>query len=103
MEGAIAGFLIATGCGLFLTFLTYLTARRSGLAPAQATLIDTLQDNAKALDEKVRLLEEQVARETAERIRLQTEVTRLRTAIADLAAENAELRRRLGMPRVDDR
>lgn len=95
--GPYLAFISATLIGLGLTGLTFLVARKAGLAPIQAQLIDTLQDNAQALTERVTQLETEVHRERTDRLALQAEVIRLREALADLATENAELRKKLGM------
>lgn len=87
--------LAATTIGFGLSVVTLFVARRSGLAPVQASLIDTLQDNAAALTQRVSQLEAEVHRERTDREGLEVEVRRLRDALADLASENAELRRRL--------
>lgn len=95
--GPFIAFIFATTVGLGLSIATFFVARKAGLAPYQAQLIDTLQDNASALAERVQHLETEISRERADRIALQQEVTRLRDALADLATENAELRKKLGM------
>jgi chromosome segregation ATPase len=92
-------FLLAALVGFLLAGLTWLAARKSGLQPAQAALISTLQDNADALGEQVKILREQLAAEVEQRQALERKVARLREAVVDLASENAELRGRLGMPR----
>ncbi len=101
MEGPIVGFLLATTVGLGLTIATFLVARKSGLAPVQERLVDNLQDNVKALEDKVALLEEKLADETRRRILVEQQIVRMRNGMADLASENAELRRKLGMPKAD--
>ena len=95
--GPFAAFLVATLVGLGLSAITFLFARRSGLAPVQASLVRTLQDNAIALDARVKLLELDLDRERRQRLVLEETVERLRDTVADLAAENAALRRQLGM------
>ena len=90
-----ASLLAATTIGFGLSVVTLFVARRAGLAPVQASLIDTLQDNAAALTQRVSQLEAEVHRERTDRTALEVEVRRLRDALVDLAAENAELRRRL--------
>ena len=95
--GPYAAFIFATTVGLGLSVATYFIARKAGLAPIQAQLIDTLQDNATALTTRVTQLETEVHRERTDRLALQAEVIRLRDALADLAAENADLRKKLGM------
>ncbi len=91
-------FLAATAVGLGLTGLTFVISRKAGLAPVQAALIDNLQDNVKALEDKVGLLEEKLSDETRRRILVEQQIVRMRNGMADLASENAELRRKLGMP-----
>ncbi len=98
MEGPIVGFLLSTTVGLGLTIVTFIVARKSGLAPVQERLVDTLQENAAALTSQVGLLKEQIEQETTRRQALEREVARLRAAVADLATENAELRRKVGLP-----
>lgn len=95
------GFVLATGMGLFIAFLTWWAARKSGLNPAQETLIDTLQDNAAALNEQVRLLRESLATEQRLRLDLDAKVRHLENVVVDLASENADLRRQLGLPRKE--
>jgi regulator of replication initiation timing len=89
---------MALSIGAFIAALTFWFARRSGLQPVQAELIDNLQDNAKALSDQVNLLREQLKNEIEQRQHLERKVTILQQAIVDLAAENSTLRKRLGMP-----
>jgi hypothetical protein len=100
--GQYGPFLTATIIGLLIALFTWYAARKSGLAPVQATLIDTLQDNAVALNNKVKLLEEVISTEQATRQALERKVNRLEGIVIDLADENADLRRKLGMPRRRD-
>ena len=86
-------FLLATVIGFGLSVVTLFVARRSGLAPVQTSLIATLQDNTAALTQRVSQLEAEVHLERTTREGLQVEVRRLREALADLAEENAILRR----------
>ena len=95
-------FLVATMVGMLIAFLTWYAARKSGLQPVQAELIDTLQDNAVALTDKVKLVEEALDRERLTRQALERKVDRLEAVVLDLAAENADLRRKLGMPKRQD-
>jgi hypothetical protein len=95
-------FLTATIIGLLIALFTWYAARKSGLAPVQAELIDTLQDNAVALNNKVKLLEQEVHSERETRQALERKVDRLEGIVIDLADENADLRRKLGMPRRRD-
>ena len=97
--GPFAAFLLATSIGLGLAVASLLLARRAGLAPVQAALIDTLQDNATALTTRVEQLEGEVGRERQQRVLLEQTVKRLRDTVSDLAAENAELKRKLGAVR----
>ena len=90
--GAWLGAIVV---GVALSALTWALARRAGLAPLESRLIETLKDNAEALEDRVAHLEGALARERTDRIGLEAEVQRLRDALADLAAENADLRRRL--------
>ena len=90
--GAWLGAIVV---GVTLSALTWALARRAGLAPMEARLVETLKDNAEALEDRVNHLEGALARERADRIGLESEVKRLRDALADLATENADLRRRL--------
>lgn len=94
-------FLIATLVGLGLTALTFVVSRKAGLAPVQAQLIDTLQDTVAAQGDKIDRLESELSRETQQRVLMQQAMSRLRDGMADLAAENAELRHKLGMPRSE--
>lgn len=93
-----AAFIVATTIGLGLSLATFIVARKSGLSPVQDELIGTLKDNSSALTLRVAQLEEEVSRERARRIELEMTLTRLRDAVADLVAENADLRRRLKLP-----
>ena len=90
--GAWLGAIVV---GVTLSALTWALARRAGLAPMEARLVETLKDNAEALEDRVNHLEGALAREQTERRGLELEVRRLRDALADLATENAELRRSL--------
>src|SRR5512135_1119628 len=91
-------FLLATAAGLGLTALTFAASRKAGLAPVQSALIDTLKDNVAAMEDKIERLEQQVAAADQRHVVMQQAMTRLREGMADLAAENAELRRKLGLP-----
>ena len=88
--GAWLGAIVV---GVTLSALTWAVARRAGLAPMESRLIETLKDNAEALEDRVAHLEGALARERDQRVGLEAEVQRLRDALADLAAENAALRR----------
>ncbi len=92
------GFLVAVTVGLALSVATLFVARRSGLAQVTTSLVDVLQDNVAALTLRVSQLEDEVSRERQQRIALEIENRRLRDTTADLAAEVAELRRKLGSP-----
>lgn len=91
-------FLLATAIGLFLAALTYLFGRKSGLQPAQASLIKTLQDNAEALNDQVDILKADLASERDRRVMLERKVDRMETIIVDLVDENADLRKKAGLP-----
>jgi cell division protein FtsB len=91
-------FLIAGLVGLFLAGLTWWFARKSGLQPAQAALIDTLKDNVDALEDRAKLLEDQLNIERARTTELDQELKKLKAVVVDLVTENAELRRKAGMP-----
>ena len=91
-------FLAATAIGLGMSIAAFIFARKSGLASIQSSLVLTLKDNAAALESRVDLLDDQVEKLQTQKIVLETTVERLRNAIADLAAENAELRRKLHLP-----
>lgn len=97
-ESQVAAFLIATTAGFILSIVSFFIARRSGLTPVQNTLVSTLQDTTKALTTRVEQLEQEVMSLREEREKLEATVKRLREAVADLAAENTELRRQLKMP-----
>ena len=94
----VLAFLVATAVGLGLTVTTFFVARRAGLTSVQSELIDTLRDNADALDKRVELLEDEVKDLTNKRDDLEATVRRLRDAVVDLAKENSDLRRRLRLP-----
>jgi hypothetical protein len=98
MEGPLIAFVLATFGGLMLSVLSWWFARKAGLAPAQSQLITTLKDNADAMADQLVLIRESLATEIAHREALQRKVGLLESAIVDLATENAELRRKLGMP-----
>jgi chromosome segregation ATPase len=102
LVGQYGPFLTATIIGLSIALFTWYAARKSGLAPVQAELIDTLQDNAMALNNKVKMLEQEVHSERETRQALERKVDRLEGIVIDLADENADLRRKLGMPRRRD-
>jgi septal ring factor EnvC (AmiA/AmiB activator) len=95
--GPFAAFILATSVGLGLSLATYFLARQAGLAPVQSALIDTLQDNAAALSTRVSQLETELDSERRQRIALAATVTNLRDTVADLATENGDLRKRLGL------
>ena len=88
--GAWLGAIVV---GVTLSALTWAVARRAGLAPMESRLIETLKGNAEALEDRVAHLEGALARERDQRVGLEAEVQRLRDALADLASENAALRR----------
>ena len=98
MENAILSFILAGGAGLFLAALTFWFARKSGLQPAQAALIDTLKDNADAMEDKIGLMKAEIATQRDRRILLEKKVARMEGVILSLADENADLRKKLGMP-----
>lgn len=89
------GFFVATIIGLVLSLSTFFFVKKSGLTDYQAKLIQTLQDNASALSSRVDLLEAEVTELRKIRDSLQTEVLKLHDAIADLASENADLRKQV--------
>ena len=94
-------FIVATVIGLGLALATLFIARRSGLTSVQSQLIETLRDNAEALNRRVGILEGEVRTLTEQRTDLEATVRRLRDAVTDLAEENADLRRRLRLPPVE--
>ena len=98
MEAAGLNFLLATGAGLCLAGLTFWFARKSGLQPAQAALIDTLKENADALKDQVERLKEEIRVQRDRRISLERKVARLEKVVIELASQNADLRAKLGMP-----
>ena len=91
------GFIFATSVGVGLASASLLISRKAGLAPIQAQLIDTLQDNAAALTSRVSQLEADLDRERKRGDSLAATVKDLRDTVTDLAHENATLRKRLGM------
>jgi cell division protein FtsB len=94
-------FFVAAIVGLGLAGLTWWFARKSGLQPAQAALIDTLKDNVDALEDRAKLLEDDLRVERAARQALDQELKRLKAVVIELVTENAELRRRAGLPDKD--
>ena len=90
--------LLALAVGAIIAAVTLWFSRRSGLQPVQSELIDNLKDNTAALDRQVSMLREQLAVEIENRKLLERKVTGLQSAIADLAQENTQLRKQLGMP-----
>jgi hypothetical protein len=97
-EGSFGSFLLTLGGGAILIVLTFWFARKSGVLPVQETLIDTLKDNAMALGEKVKLLEEHLKETQDVAERLEARVTRLSAIIVTLVDENDALRRKIGLP-----
>jgi predicted nuclease with TOPRIM domain len=91
-------FLAATAVGLAMSVAAFLFARKSGLATIQANLVSTLKENADALSDRVDILEAKVVELNTQKTILESTVKRLRDAVTDLAAENAELRRKLRLP-----
>lgn len=97
----VASFLIPMAIGLALTIGSYLFARKAGLMPVQDQLVDTLKDNAAALADRVGLLKDELDAAEREVDALRNDIQRLRSALVDLAAENAELRRKFNLtPKV---
>jgi hypothetical protein len=97
IEVSSLNFLFPLAVGLFLAGGTFWLARKSGLQPAQAALIDTLQDNAVALKIQVDRLKEEVATQRDRRVALERKVARMEAVILSLADENSVLRAQLGM------
>ena len=97
MDNALTSFVLAAIAGLVLAGGAFWLATKSGLQPAQAALIATLKDNADAMDDKVTLLETELATQKDRRMQLERKVARLEAIVLDLASENSELRKKLGM------
>ena len=97
MEAAVIGFVLASASGLLLAAATFWLARKSGLQPAQAALIATLKENGDALETQVTLLEREVATQRDRRVTLERKVARLEAVVLELADENSDLRKKLGM------
>jgi hypothetical protein len=97
LEGPYISFILAALVGLFLAAGTFWFARKTGLQPAQTALIQTLQDNAAALSDQIKIVRQQLDSEIEKRASLERRVTILQQAVVDLAEENAELRRKLGL------
>jgi septal ring factor EnvC (AmiA/AmiB activator) len=103
--GPFFAFLAATTIGLGMSVAAFYFARKSGLATIQANLVSTLKENAEALADKVELqaqaiedLKAQVAQMQTQKTLYEATIERLRNTIADIASENADLRRKLHMP-----
>lgn len=96
------GFILATVVGLGISITTLFVVNKSGLASYQSTLVQTLQDNAAALKARVDILELDIKNLHEVRNSLEIEIDRLRNAVSDLAIENAELRRQLGLNYKED-
>lgn len=96
------GFILATVVGLGISITTLFVVNKSGLASYQSTLVQTLQDNAAALKARVDILEVDIKNLHEVRNSLEIEIDRLRNAVSDLAIENAELRRQLGLNYKED-
>jgi len=94
-DGPFASFILASLIGFGLAIATLYLGKKSGLGNVQATLIDTLQDNAAALDQRVQLLEREIEIERKQRLHLEGVVSELRLTVSDLASENARLRGQL--------
>ena len=97
MEAASLGFILASASGLLLAAGTFWLARKSGLQPAQAALVQTLKENGDALEKQVGLLEREVATQRDYRVKLEQKVARLEAVVLELADENSDLRKKLGM------
>ena len=98
MENAALSFVLAAVAGLFLAACSFWLARKSGLQPAQATLIETLKDNAEAMEDQIALLKTELATQKDRRIQLEKKVSRMEAIILELAQENSDLRKKVGMP-----
>jgi septal ring factor EnvC (AmiA/AmiB activator) len=96
--GPFVAFLLTASAGVGLSIVSFLVARRAGLAPIQMSLIDTLQDNTSALALRVAQLETEVQHLSDQRALLEKTIIRLRQAVSDLAEQNSELRLQLKMP-----
>ena len=95
LDGPFASFILASLVGFGLAIGTLFLGKKSGLGNVQATLIDTLQDNASALDKRVILLEREIELERQQRLHLEGVVSERRLTVADLANENTRLRTQL--------
>ena len=94
----MASFVLAAIAGLVLAGAAFWLATKSGLQPAQAALIETLKDNADAMDDKVKLLETELATQKDRRMQLERKVAKLEAIVLELVSENSTLRKKLGMP-----
>jgi hypothetical protein len=98
MDNAVVAFVLAAIAGLVLAAGAFWLATKSGLQPAQAALIETLKGNGDALEDKVKILETELAMQKDRRIRLERKVARLERVVIGLASQNNDLRQKLGMP-----
>ena len=91
-------FVLAAVAGLLLAGLAFWLATKSGLQPAQAALIQTLKDNAEAMEAKVARLETEISTQKDRRILLEQKVARLEKVVIGLSVQNNILREKLGLP-----
>lgn len=92
LEPWAASFLLVTIVGSVVAGVGYVFARRSGLGPLQAEYVkeltglkDALEDKVKLRDERIGMLEKDLADETAERKGLDERVRELERVIASMA------------------
>lgn len=98
VEGPYAAFVLTAIVGVVLAGLSWFVARRSGMLPLQAELVDTLQETVQALEKQKSLVQEERDKAVALAETHGAHVIRLNEAILDLVVENTELRRKAGLP-----
>ena len=98
MDNALTSFVLAAIAGLVLAGAAFWLSTKSGLQPAQAALIETLKDNADAMDAQVELLKTELATQKDRRMQLERKVAKLEAVVLELVQENSTLRKKLGLP-----
>lgn len=93
--GDYGPFLLALTTAILGAILTFWLSKKSGLQPAQSSLIKTLQDNVNAYSDRVSLLEESLNQERNHRIKLEEQVNELTQNLLSLVQENERLKRQV--------
>lgn len=95
------GLLAAIAIGVGLSIGQLIFARRTGLAPYQGSLVQTLQSNVAALTTRVDQLEHDLKAERDMRLAAESRADELDDTVARQAREITRLRQRLGIANGD--